>query len=110
MRVLPALLLTLVLAAGCSTDEPAKESPNVQLWRAGDAVVVLAADVGAGTTVDVGLFGARPGVVASSVKNGTLRLSFSRRAMLVDLAALKLDLARTPGISNVRETFVDPRP
>jgi hypothetical protein len=105
-----ALTLALLLAlVGCSSDKP-KESPNVSAWKPGSAVVVLVADVDAAHQgkVDLAPLGERPGVIAAWGKGSTLRVSFGRQAKLVDMAALKLELARTPGLSNVREVVVAP--
>jgi hypothetical protein len=108
MRVIPALLLALALTTSCSTDEPAKESPNVAKWKAGNAVVVVTADLAAGTDVDVEALGRRPGVISASVASDRLKVALSRQAMLVDLGALKADLTKTQGVSNVREAFTTP--
>jgi hypothetical protein len=83
----------------------------VSRWKAGHAVVVLVADLDPGPVgqrIDYGGLGQRPGVIAVWSKNGTLRFSFGRQAELVDMAALKLELARTPGLSNVRTVVVAP--
>ncbi len=106
----------MLTAAGCSAEKPAekasrKASRNVTAWRTGDAVVVLVADVKRGPNGDLADYGSlkkRPGVIAVWSKGNTLRLSMSRQAMLVDMAALKLELERTPGLSNVREAVVPP--
>ena len=108
MRAVTSLLLALVLVAGCSAEEPVTESPNLAKWKAGNAVVILTADVAAGTNVDVEDLGKRPGVISASVASGRLKLALSRQAMLVDLAALKAELRMTSGLSNVRETFTPP--
>lgn len=113
MRAVTALAVAVLLAsAGCSAEGPGKSpSANVSAWKAGDAVVVLVADVSRGpegNLVDYSSLGKRPGVIAVWSKNDTLRVSLSRQAMLVDMAALKLELERTPGLSNVRETIVPP--
>ncbi len=100
----------ILASTGCSA-ESAKPSANVSAWKAGHAVVVVVADVASGPlgdAVDYSDLGTRPGVIAVWSKGTTLRLSLSRQAMLVDLAALKLELERTPGLSNVRQTFVPP--
>lgn len=113
MRVAASLLIAITLTtAGCSEDKPAeKASTNVTAWKAGDAVVVMVADVKRGPNGDPADYGSlmkRPGVIAVWSKGNTLRLSMSRQAMLVDMAALKLELERTPGLSNVREIVVPP--
>ena len=108
--VLASAGAALVLA-GCSSANSPEPSANVSAWKAGHAVVVLVADVARGPqgdAVDYSGLGTRPGVIAVWSKGSTLRLSLSRQAMLVDLAALKLELERTPGLSNVRETIVPP--
>jgi hypothetical protein len=104
------LLLTLVAAAvlsGCSHTNSHASSPNLTTWRAGNAVVVLSADV-VGDPADVERLGHKPGVIAASSTGKSLRIAFSRQAMLVDLAALKLELEHTPGLANVREQVVPP--
>jgi hypothetical protein len=112
-RVTAVAAAGLLALAGCSAEEPrAKTSANVAGWKAGDAVVVLVADVRRGPNGDLADYGRlmeRPGVIAVWSKGSTLRLSMSRQAMLVDMAALKLELERTPGLSNVRESVVPPR-
>lgn len=113
MRVATSLVIAVLLTtAGCSSGKPAeKTSTNVAAWKAGDAVVVLVADMKRGPNGDLGDYSSlmeRPGVISVSSNGNTLRLSMSRQAMLVDMAALKLELERTKGLSNVRETVVPP--
>ena len=110
VRAVTAITAVVLLAsAACSSDTPTtKPSSNVSRWKAGNAVVVLVADVRPGSVADVSSLGTRPGVIAVSSTSGTVRLSLSRQAMLVDLAALTLELQRTPGLSNVRQTVVPP--
>lgn len=111
MRVTTVVLTaSLILGAtGCGSSSPApKTSPNAATWRAGHAVVVIVADVQPGTFPDVASLGRRPGVISVWTKNRTLRVSFGRGAMLADMAALKLELERAPGMMNVREVVVAP--
>ena len=112
MRLLPALALSVLLAAGCSSDVPeAEPSANQASWQPGHAVVVLVADVQRGPQgdlADYGRFLERPGVIAAWSKDGTFRVSMSRQALLVDMVALRRELERTPGLSNIREVIVPP--
>ena len=110
VRAIPALALSSVLLAGCSSEQPKEEtSPNVARWKAGNAVVVLVADLARGPKGDLADYGRlmkRPGVIAVWSKGDTMRVSLSRQAMLVDMVALRQELERTPGLSNVREVIV----
>ena len=111
MRVRTLILTgSLILGAtGCGSSTPApKTSSNIATWRAGHAVVVLIADVQPGTSPDVASLGRRPGVISAWTKNQTLRVSFGRAAMLADMAALKLEMERSPGLADVREVVVAP--
>lgn len=110
---LPVLIAAALLGlTACSSKAPVPEvSRNVATWKPGHAVAVLIADVARtpeGDQADYGAFMKRPGVIAVWSKEGTLRVSLSRQAMLVDLAALKLELEKTAGLSNVREVVVPP--
>ena len=113
MRAVTTLTVALLVAAtGCSSEPPSKPlSANVRAWKAGDAVVVLVADAkrdpANGLTDYTGL-SKRPGVIAVWSVGETVHVSMSRQAMLVDLAALRLELERTPGLSNIRQTVVPP--
>jgi hypothetical protein len=105
-----AALLALALS-GCSGSSSQPASTTASAWKPGDAVAVLIADVTRGPSgdpVDFGQFADRPGVIAVYTKGDTLRLSLSRKALLTDLASLRLELERTEGLSNVREVFVPP--
>jgi hypothetical protein len=112
VRVVPALAACALLLTGCSGEQPrADHSPNLAAWKAGNAVVVLVADVErgpAGDLADYGRLMTQPGVIAVWSKGGTMRVSLSRQAMLVDMVALRLELERTPGLTNVREVIVPP--
>jgi len=57
---------------------------------------------------DVSHWGSRKGAIAAWTKGKTLRISLGRKAMLADLAALELELRKTPGLSNVRDVAVAP--
>ena len=110
MRMVTAAVVLALGVAGCSSssDEP-EQSPTVSRWQAGDAVVVLVADVAAAAQPDVEGLGRKPGVISTSGTSGTLRIAFGRQAMLTDVAALRLELARTRGLSHVREVVNPPR-
>jgi hypothetical protein len=113
-RVGAAGVLLALVAAGCSGD-PSEESAapsSASAWQPGQAVVVLVADVKHGPEGDLGDYGQfmkRPGVIAVWSKNDTLRVSLSRKALLTDMAALRFELERTAGLSNVREVLVPPQ-
>ena len=113
MRILATSALAGSLALGlvaCSDSPDAPEqSPTVAHWKAGNAVVVLVADVAADTHPDVEALGRKPGVISASGQPGTLRIAFGRQAMLTDVASLRLELQSTKGLSNVREVVNPPR-
>ena len=114
MRAATVITAAALLAlTGCSSQGPTKKlSANVSAWRAGDAVVVMVADVRSGAqgaATDYSKLVMRAGVIAAGAQNNKLKVSFGRQALLVDMAALKLELERTPGVSNVREIIVPPR-
>lgn len=108
------LVIVMVVAVGCSSEDDGQPvSENVARWKPGSAVVVLTADVASvagGQPLDISGFGRRPGVISVSGDTDSLKIALSRQAALVDLAALRLDLENTPGISNVRQTVVPPVP
>lgn len=99
MRVVP-VALALLLVVGCSGKARQEISPNQKAWRAGDAVFIVTAVVTRGQ-LDVNRLARLPGVIAASQSGQTLKLSMGRQALLVDLAAVELQLQRTAGVTDV---------
>jgi hypothetical protein len=72
---------------------------------------VLTADVATATggqPLDIDTFARRPGVIAVSGGTDSLKITLGRQSALVDLATLKLELERMPGVTNVHEVVVAP--